>query len=271
MRRLRAAGYPVPEVRFFQPEPRFRGRPFVVMERIYGVPLGATYWSTPDPKLRQLQTVLYRLIARLHALDASAILPESPLVGTRDPYAAFDQEIANLTSLLGRLQGSEPRSLRDVLVWLADRRSSVPCEGVVVIHGDFHPGNVLLAVDEAPIVIDWSNVRLADYRSELAWTRLVTGAGASPGRAEAELRVYEEVTGKPVPDIELFDVAASTHLLLSVLISLRFGAARQGMRPEAEARMRQGAGFARSVAERLQGLTGTKMPDLDDELSALLA
>jgi hypothetical protein len=82
--------------------------------------------------------------------------------------------------------------------------------------------------------------------------------------------VYEELAGKPVPGIEVFDVAACARLLLSVLNSLRFGAAHQGMRPAAEERMRQGADHTRCVATRLQALTDRAMPDLDDALSALL-
>jgi len=270
LRRLRAAGYPVPAARLFRRERSPLGRPFVVMERIDGVNLAATYWPAKGEEHRALAVLLYRLIAGLQALDAGAILPESPLAGTCDPYAAIDQEIANLARLLDRLQGSEPPSLHGVLAWLAERRSHVPCERVVAIHGDFHPGNVLLGAGVAPTVIDWSNLRLGDYRAELAWTRLVTGAGVPPGRAEVELRVYEELMGKPVPEIEVFDVAACARLLLSVLNSLHFGAARQGLRAEAEARMRQDVGFTRRIAARLQALTGRRMPDLDDALSALL-
>jgi hypothetical protein len=70
--------------------------------------------------------------------------------------------------------------------------------------------------------------------------------------------------------IDYFAVVACTRLLLSVLLCLRHGAARQGMRPGAEALMRRDGGGNKHVAARLQALTGRKMPDLDDALSALL-
>src|SRR5205085_1520958 len=109
-----------------------------------------------------------------HALNGEAILPGSPPADARNPYRFIDREISTLHEMIGRLEGREPPSLGDALAWLTSRRSTVPCERLVVVHGDFHRNNVLLRADGAPFVIDWSNVRLADCRSDLAWTRLIT-------------------------------------------------------------------------------------------------
>jgi hypothetical protein len=65
-------------------------------------------------------------------------------------------------------------------------------------------------------------------------------------------------------------VAACLRQLSSVLLSLQFGAPRQGMRPEAASLMRRDAGHLKHVAALLQERTGIKMPDLDDALSAHL-
>jgi hypothetical protein len=131
-----------------------------------------------------------------------------------------------------------------------------------------------MRADDAPVVIDWSNVRLADYRTDVAWTRLILSIiryiSGQPDESEAELCMYEQSTGKPVSQIEVFEVAAYLRLLLSVLISLQFGAARQGMRPEAEALMRRDAEATKYVATLLQERIGRQMPDLEDALSALL-
>jgi Ser/Thr protein kinase RdoA (MazF antagonist) len=138
-----------------------------------------------------------------------------------------------------------------------------------VVHGDFHPNNILLRADDAPFVIDWSNVRLADYRSDLAWTRLITRADARLDYGEGQLRLYERLAGKKVSMIEYFEVVACTRLLLSVLISSRFGAAQQGMRPGAGALMRRDSEFLRNVATLLQERTNIKMRDVEDALTAL--
>lgn len=271
MGRLREAGYPVPRVLLLQCDRSPIGKPFLIMERIHGVSLGSTYWSAPPDRRPELDALLCRLMVRLHGIDAGDILPDAPLAHSRDPYRFVDHELARLSELLGRLEGQEPPSLRDALDWLSSRRSQVPCERSAVVHGDFHPNNILLRADGAPFVIDWSNVRLGDYRTDLAWTRLITRAHDQPDRGETQIRLYEQSAGKEVPTIQYFDVGACSRLLLSTLISLQFGAARQGMRPGAEALMRRDAGnFMRYVAVLLEERMDRKMPDLEHALSALL-
>jgi aminoglycoside phosphotransferase (APT) family kinase protein len=182
-----------------------------------------------------------------------------------------DHELAFLATLLDRLDRREPPSLRSVLDWLGARRAEVPCERLAVVHGDFHRNNILLRADGAAFVIDWSNVRLGDYRSDLAWIRLLTRADTQPDTAAAELHCYERLAGKAVSRIDYFEIMAGARLILSVLAALQSGADREGMRPGAEALMRRNLEFIMSVAALLQRRTGLRMPDLEQALSALLA
>jgi aminoglycoside phosphotransferase (APT) family kinase protein len=262
MGRLREAGYPVPRVLALSRDRSPLGRPFLIMERIHGVSLG---WEDRRP---EVQALFCRLMADLHALNGSDILPDSPLAYARDPFAFIDRELSYLAALLSRLEGSEPPSQRDALAWLRSRRSAVPCERLAVLHGDFHRNNILLRADGAPFVIDWSNVRLGDCRSDLAWTRLLTRADAQPDGGETELRVYERLAGAEVRMIEYFEVAACTRLLLSRLNSLQFGAARQGMRPGADALMRRDSDFMSYVAALLKQRTTIETSDVEDALTA---
>jgi aminoglycoside phosphotransferase (APT) family kinase protein len=263
MSRLREAGYPVPRVLALGPDRSPLGRPFIIMERIHGVSLG---WEDRRPETQALHC---RLMAELHALAGSDILPDAPLADSEDPYGAIDGELSHLSALLGRLEGSEPPSLRDALAWLISRRSMVPCERLTVVHGDFHRNNILMRADGAPFVIDWSNVRLGDCRSDLAWIRVLTRADAQPDGGESELRVYERFAGKEVRMIEYFEVITCTRLLLSRLNSLKYGAARQGMRPGAEALMRPDSEFVRYVSALLQKRTAIETSDVEDALTAL--
>jgi aminoglycoside phosphotransferase (APT) family kinase protein len=274
MSRLHKIGYPVPQVLALQRDPAPPGRPFVIMERIQGVSLESACWSASKERQQELQTLHFQLMVRLHALEGKAILPDSPLADSHNPYDFIDHEIGMLSELLQRLEGREPPSLREALRWLHSRRESMPCVRLSVIHGDFHRNNVLVDVEGAPVVIDWSNVRLADYRTDLAWTRLILSiirqVTSQPDDSESELQMYAECAGKPVTQIEIFEVIVCTRLLLSVLISLQFGAARQGMRPEAEALMRRDTEATTYAATLLQERTGLKMPDLEEALSLLL-
>jgi aminoglycoside phosphotransferase (APT) family kinase protein len=270
MRRLREAGYPAPRVLRFEAERSPFGRPVVIMERIHGDSLGGEYWSATGARRLELHAVLCRLMVQLHALDGSAILLDSPLAGSRDPHAAIDRDLASLSALLERFEGAEPPSLRAAFNWLSVHRSAVPCERLAVLHGDFHPNNVLVRPDGAAFVIDWSNVRLGDPRADLAWSRLLTKSGLQPDAGEAELRAYERLARAKIEQIDYFEVAACARLLASTLLSLQFGAVHQGMRPEATALMRRNAGpWLRYLADRLQRGIGRAMPDLEAAASAL--
>jgi aminoglycoside phosphotransferase (APT) family kinase protein len=278
MGRLRDAGYLVPRVLALERDRSPFGRPFMVMERIHGTSLASSYELASSSQRQELQCLHCRLMVQLHALDPGAILPDSLLDGSSDPSGFIERELSWLHGLLGRLEGREPPSLRRVLDWLAAHRSTIVCERLSIIHGDFHANNLLLRPDGAPVVIDWSNLGLADYRTDLAWNRLLMRSDPRWERGEAGwngdwptmLRTYERLAGREVPGIDYFEVIAGTRLLLSVLISLRFGAARQGMRPGAEALMRRDAPFMQSVATLLQKRTLMPMPDLDEALSTLL-
>ncbi len=234
-----------------------------------GDSLGPVYWSPDAAPQQEAQALLCRLMAQLHALDGKAILPDSPLAVSHDPYACVDNELAALARQLDRLEGREPPSLRAVLGWLRIRRAQVLCERPSVVHGDFHANNVLRQADGAAFVIDWSNARLADYRSDLAWTRLVSSVAARPDGGDGELRLYEQLTGKEVTALAYFEAMACAWLIVSVMISLHFGAAREGMRAASAAQRQRAAAHAQFTAALLQERTGIAMPDLEKTLSAL--
>jgi aminoglycoside phosphotransferase (APT) family kinase protein len=267
MGRLREAGDPVPRVLILHRDSSPFGRPLIIMERIHGAPME---WSPPDDRRQELEALFFALLVQLHALNGSDILPDYPLARSRDPHAGVDDDLSFLSALLSRLEGREPPSLRGAFAWLASRRSEVPCDRLAVVHGDFHRNNILMRADGATFVIDWSNVRLADSRSDVAWTRLCTRAAAQPDRGEAELCLYDQLGGRKVSRIEYFEVVACMRQLLSVLLSLQLGAARQGMRPQAASLMRRDASHVNYVAALLQERTGIRMPDLEDTLLSLL-
>lgn len=270
MQALRVAGYPIPRVAALNPDASPLGRPFLVMTRVEGVSLGKQFWSEDSAARLSASELHGRLMAGLHRIPARSILPNDPLANAQSGTAFIDDELLFLAGMQRDLDRRAPSALWRVLEWLGERRSSMSCGRLAVGHGDFHPNNVLVSTDDHAVVIDWSNARIADPRTDIAWFRLIALADRNPVEASAFLRAYEQEGECGIREIEVFEVLAAARLLLSTLLSLRFGSARQGMRPQAVDLMRRGGDFAHYLASGLQERTAIPTLDLHDALDSAL-
>lgn len=258
MRRLHTLGYPVPRVSALSAIHDVRRRPFIVMDRIRGRSLGQRYWSADQESKQAARATLHGLMTRLHRIDANRVIPTAD-----SPRLVLERDLSDLDQTLDQLGRAGPPSLRTAMRWLRDNSHRVGCDRVGLVHGDFHYNNVLVNDDEALFVIDWSNVRVADPRHDIAWLAIVTSG-------DRDVRAYEHDTGAAVTELEFFEVIAALRLLLDTISTLRFGATRRGLGSGLETRIRNGSHHTKTVAARLQDITHTLMPDLDDTLAALL-
>jgi Ser/Thr protein kinase RdoA (MazF antagonist) len=153
--------------------------------------------------------------------------------------------------------------------WLIARRDTVPCLRPSPIHWDFHPGNILLGDDGSAKVIDWTQLAISDARFDLAWTLLLIGAYEGSRWREPILREYERLAGAKVEGLEYFDVYACLKRLFSIIISVKEGAEKLGMRPGAEATMKQQAGAIRRTRDLLLERSGIIVPEVEELLVSL--
>lgn len=229
MSSLQAAEYPVPRPFTLQSSSEALGSPFVVMERIYGDSLEAVFWAGNSTQRASAHVLHARLMAQLHAIEPSSILPHSPLLKQQDPFASFDAELAGLYAQLQRLEAANTwPSLIECLHWVEARRELAGCQRLSVIHGDFHRNNILMRDSgEGPVVIDWSNIRLADYRFDLGWSRvialLINCLAGQPAREILSLETYTQFSGQRTENIELFEVMGCLRILLDALFSKNTG------------------------------------------------
>jgi aminoglycoside phosphotransferase (APT) family kinase protein len=163
MAAARASGAPVPEV--FE-EVTLDGRPGVVMSRVDGDDLFA------EISRRPWRFVGYALeLGVVHARLHDAVAP---------PSLMTQRELS--TSRIERVDLD--RDLRELALATLTR---LP-DGDRVLHGDFHPGNVLVTTT-GPVVIDWTNAARGDAAADVARTQLMLRLGAVPPGTPALIRM----------------------------------------------------------------------------------
>jgi len=104
---------------------------------------------------------------------------------------------------VGRRWWRRPGDLRRVVAALPNLRNRLLATGVTVIHGDLHPGNVLLrrgaaGADERVALLDWARARLGSPWEDVAsWLHsLGCWEPTARRRHDALLRVYLGAAGK---------------------------------------------------------------------------
>jgi len=150
-------GFPAPRPLAVEDAEGALGLPFMIMERVAGVPL---LERMKNPlKLRGAIDSMARLHLRLHRLPVSGCpLPaDRPLV---------DRQLADVRAQMQRfaLDGLDAE-----YGWLAANRRVVIPEETSVLHNDFHPLNIMVAGPEM-CVLDWSDAAVGDRHHDLART-----------------------------------------------------------------------------------------------------
>jgi aminoglycoside phosphotransferase (APT) family kinase protein len=264
LRQIRSAGYPVPEVLLLERDAS--DKPFVIMERIEGHSLWPVMFHAPEGSQQALLSLFCELLVRLHRLDWQPFAEGVPSDVAGQPYFFVDQWLAAAHETLKRfpVAGFSP-----VVAWLEAHRGDVPCPRPSVIHGDFHPNNVLVRDDGSAVVIDWTNLSVSDARNDLAWTLLLVDSYEGRQWRGRVLDEYERLSGAKLEHLEYFDVMACARRLFDITVSLSQGAERLGMRAGAVTEMKQQARAIERVYSLLLERTGIRLAEVEDLLRAL--
>lgn len=184
------AGVKVPRPYGYVPD--LAGREAFVMERVEGETIGRRIVKDP-PAALPLQ--MAEELAKIHALPPLDFLPRA-------------DRIATLTAELDSVDEPHP-AIELGLHWL---REHLPGgDEVVLCHGDFRLGNLVVRPDEGLVaVLDWEFAHLGSPLADLAWPlvrswRFGVDGKRLAGIADPEpyLERYEELTGRTVSRAEL--------------------------------------------------------------------
>jgi aminoglycoside phosphotransferase (APT) family kinase protein len=162
LRGLSGTGVPAPTLRWADVEGDRLGRPSLVMDLAPGTCDGFLLNGERPLEARlALAHQLYDLLADIHRLDPSPFDLDDP-----GPAAAL-RELAHWEGELHRVQLEPEPELALVIGWL---RANAPAhERTTLVHGDFKPGNALLADERWSAVLDWETAHLGDPHEDLGW------------------------------------------------------------------------------------------------------
>jgi aminoglycoside phosphotransferase (APT) family kinase protein len=150
MAALHAQGLPVPAIVATSEEPVVDGRPFVLMEAINGDRVEQAIDGGSNPL--QLASSAVEVLRRFQAVPC-----EKTGIGGEDPMP-LDGEVSRWTWLMDRapseLTGQAPRLAR--LLVERQPRPGPP----VLVHGDYHFGNMLFDGGRVAAVVDWEIAQL---------------------------------------------------------------------------------------------------------------
>ncbi len=204
-----AAGVPTPRPYWFIGD--LLGRAGFLMERLEGETIGRRIVKEPTLKTarEKLSQQMGRALGALHQIDADRfnlreLLPDFAREETPAQFC-IRRALADLDRI-----GEPHPALELCLRWLCQHEPSPPAR-LVVVHGDFRIGNMVVTPEGLRGVLDWEFAHLGDPAEDLAWGMVRDwrfGAEhlryGGVGDPEDFLRAYEQSTGWPVDSARVF-------------------------------------------------------------------
>lgn len=267
MKRLHELGFPVPEVFILELDESYFNKPFVIMEKINGRDMGEVLSEASEEKKQELVTLFCGMFAKLHAMDWKEFGVIQPDYEVGDPYGFSAYMVSFAHGYINKFAVDEFVPIVD---WLQNQGLNVPCMRPSVIHLDYHTHNILIRDDGEPFVIDWTNIGIADYRMDLAWTVLLQSTYGHDDSRRIIIDEYERIIGQKVEQFEYFEVMAALRRLISIVGSLSAGSDKLGMRPEAVESMKKNAIHIKNVYEVICDRTEIEIPKVERLISTLL-
>ena len=204
LKALEGSAVAAPVVHWMDPDGRFLGAPSLVMARMPG---SCDYMvlngGRPLEERLQLAHEFLQLLVDIQAVDWRAKgLGETLGVPEGSPAKI---ELGHWEVEYRRVQLEPHPELDYVLSWLG--RTAPQAEAIVLVHGDFKPGNALFEGNRITAKLDWETAHLGDPLEDLGWiTNPVRKREHQiPGHWEREqiVEAYRKLTGRKVGEADL--------------------------------------------------------------------
>jgi aminoglycoside phosphotransferase (APT) family kinase protein len=226
MTALHRHGLPVPDVLCMTDEPVVDGRPFYLLEAVDGVRIEDIVAKVPAEEIAASAVDVLRQLQRVPVAE-SGIGDETP--------ASLDYEIGRWTWLMDRapeeLTGEAPATAELL------RATRPPERPPVLVHADFHYGNMLFRGGRVVALLDWEIAQVGQPLLDLACLMVVAqasregaervpGGGSVPVSDELLLSLYG------ADPVEFRWYLAFTYYKYAAIFGYNLMLHRRGKRPD---------------------------------------
>ncbi len=204
LRALEGSAVAAPAVFWLDPDGQFLGAPSLIMERVSGsCEYKVLNGARPLEERLRLAHAFIRLLTDIQAIDwqARAIGPSLGVPESAPATIALDEWEAEYR----RAQLEPHPELDYVLAWM--RRTAPQSHEIVLVHGDFKPGNALIEDTQITAKLDWETAHLGDPLEDLGWitnpVRRREHQIAGHWERAHIVEAYTRMTGRAVDDTAL--------------------------------------------------------------------
>ncbi|MFW9848825.1 MAG: phosphotransferase family protein [Candidatus Thorarchaeota archaeon] len=258
--------FPVPEVILVETDSSWLGKPFIIMERIDGPTMENLLETAGEKRRIEIIQRLCELAVRIHSLDWSKIQMDFDKYYSVTPDEMFLRRLDDYQKWVSE---SGVQYLLPLVEWMKQNHHTIIFEKYSLLHGDFHPMNILIDSNDEPFVIDWTAARIGDYRSDLAWSIMLAYVHSEYPVWQLIQREYEKASGHSIKNINYFLVEASIRRFADIFISLSAGAESLGMLEETESTMLSSITLLTKLHDLVEGITGLRIKEIDDTIQKL--
>ena len=198
------------------------GPPYYIMEEIVGISLADQLeknMENQETGFEANQGLIQQFISKivdLHqlSLDALNIPGRSEILDETgfNAQSLLQQVFANVNRVIEHYDVTE---LRPIFDWLQNEAQSITYTPLVWTHGDYHPENVMLRENGELVILDWTNMQIADFRVDLGFAIVVFNAFIPGFDFTEPLReLYQSISDNQVTDLAFFKVLSHFHNLM---------------------------------------------------------
>jgi len=231
LKKLYPTSIPVPKVYDIGEE--ISGFSFVIMEKVEGQVMSNALNGMTEDEREELWKQFSRVLADINTLDWRSIGFDF-LDPPEGEYGYINRWLSTLREWCKEL---EIHRLVPILDWL--EANKLPSDHYVLLHSDYHPGNVMVNKGEIAAIVDWEGVSIGDAAYDVCWPplffRVVDPSDEwRSSLTETFLGHYREMTGRELQNFDFYLILKAVFFLFMILAVKTHGIDKLGLKTEVE-------------------------------------